>query len=261
MFFFGLQVLPPFKQVDLYLQTKRGFCKGVEMRITWLVLAVSFLLLGQATPFDQFCNEAQSACDELKRSCEGRFSDEPNTIPRQAGLIQPEDLVYLGAFILPKVSGQPSRFPYGGYGSAYRKVDGKDRLFLTGHDHHQMVAEIEVPVLKITKDPNQLNQAKLVQGFTDIMSPVSVQIDKNRVKHFDFIVYDDLLYFTLYQYYNGAGIDHPVFGWTSLILSSTNTKGLTKLVSSSLNPTKEWHSYKYSGYLMEIPKKTLDVEV
>lgn len=87
-------------------------------------------------------------------------------------LIQPSDLVYLGAFRLPDDPG----WDYSGCGMTFRP-DGDPRgpddgfpgsLFVIGHDQTQLLAEISIPV---PGDPStgleSLERASFLQGFAD----------------------------------------------------------------------------------------------
>lgn len=109
---------------------------------------------------------------QVRRSGGGR------AVPGQdSRLIQPADLEYLGAFRLPGPSGG-SNWEYSGYATAFRPDGDPDgpadgypgSLFVVGHDHHQMVAEIAipVPVVSAAKNPGQLNTATTLQPFRDI---------------------------------------------------------------------------------------------
>jgi|GEM_PF-5535116 hypothetical protein len=91
-------------------------------------------------------------------------------------LIQPDDLVYMGAFRLPEASGE-SNWEYSGYAMTYypegdsNNQDGfPGSLFIIGHDHHQQISEVSipVPVVSKTKDFNELNTATTLQEFHDI---------------------------------------------------------------------------------------------
>lgn len=93
--------------------------------------------------------------------------------------ITPSDLVYRGAFRLPGPSGG-SNWGYSGMAMTWHpdgdpsgSADGfPGSLFAVGHDHHQMVAEISIPVpiISATHDPEALNTATTLQPFTDVAS-------------------------------------------------------------------------------------------
>jgi len=103
---------------------------------------------------------------------------------RSSSLIQPSDLVYLGAFRLPDAGERPKTFEYGGNamtfypgGDAQGPGDGfPGSLFVTGHDRlpygempdGDQLAEISIPQPVISKAPAKLNTAGFLQDFHDV---------------------------------------------------------------------------------------------
>jgi hypothetical protein len=106
-------------------------------------------------------------------------------IPLQADastLIQPDDLVYVGAFRLPDSPGMPENvnwewsnwagaatsFPNGDPNGPNDGFPGS--LFGVGHDQTQYISEISipVPVNAAGKNVEELNTAGILQGFKDI---------------------------------------------------------------------------------------------
>ena len=91
--------------------------------------------------------------------------------------IQPEDLVYQGAFRLPGHDGEYG-WAWSGHALAYRPngdpqgaSDGyPGSLFGTGHNHLQHVGEVSIPepVVSPDKDVSELNMATTLQGFRDV---------------------------------------------------------------------------------------------
>jgi hypothetical protein len=98
-------------------------------------------------------------------------------IRQSDSLIQPEDLVYRGAFRLPDVAGD-SDWDWGGTAMTYYPNGdpaGPDdgypgSLFATGHDHRQRVSEINIPAPVVSADKNlaDLNVAETLQPFRDV---------------------------------------------------------------------------------------------
>ncbi|MBU0993058.1 MAG: hypothetical protein KJ737_11245 [Proteobacteria bacterium] len=96
-----------------------------------------------------------------------------------AGLIQPSDLAYRGAFRLPDVS-RGSDWTYSGYGMTFYPEgdpagasDGyPGSIYAVGNDQDQMVAEISipVPVISASKNLNDLNTATMLQPFTEYLT-------------------------------------------------------------------------------------------
>ena len=89
--------------------------------------------------------------------------------------IQPEDIIYLGAFRLPEGSGGSS-WDYSGHGLTYYPEGdpggGEDgfpgSLFGYGHDQQLMVSEISIPLPVVSQNFEELNTGTTLQPFTDI---------------------------------------------------------------------------------------------
>jgi hypothetical protein len=91
-------------------------------------------------------------------------------------LIQPDDLVYRGAFRLPQDASDDIGWLYSGH--AMTHYPGGDdggpddgypgSLFATGHDWNQYVSEISIPVAVISNNVNDLNVARTLQDFSDL---------------------------------------------------------------------------------------------
>jgi hypothetical protein len=174
-----------------------------------------------------------------------------------ADLLDPADLIYLGAFRLPGESGGSS-WEYSGYAIAYYPLgdqDGPDdgfpgSLFAVGHDHQQYVSEISIPqpVISSGKNPQELNTAATIQPFADItdgrfgyleipragLEILPPQGEQDEWK----------LYFSWGQHFEDAW--NPTHGWSSLNLSAPD-------------PAGPWHvngfsNYVTNDYLFEIPQ-------
>ena len=132
--------------------------------------AMAFII---RAPFVALCVAAAFAGAALL-SCS---ADEPEAAKKQAALIQPDHLVYRGAFRLPD---GPEDYAWSWSGQALAWCGEGDRrgeddgypgsLFGTGHDHHQHISEISIPkpVISATKNLTELNTAKTLQAFKDI---------------------------------------------------------------------------------------------
>ncbi|MCX7669164.1 MAG: hypothetical protein N2439_03730 [Anaerolineae bacterium] len=99
-------------------------------------------------------------------------------------LIQPADLVYLGAFRLPEGAERPRTFAYGGNAMTFRpggdpagSSDGfPGSLFITGHDRlpygelpdGSQVAEVSIPAPVNSRELADLPIAVLLQDFHDV---------------------------------------------------------------------------------------------
>jgi hypothetical protein len=179
----------------------------------------------------------------------------PSGSPTQ--LIQPGDLVYLGAFRLPEGS-NGSSWEYSGYAMTYYPegdANGADdgfpgSIFALGHDHQQMVAEIGIPALVIStdKDASELNVAATLQPFHDITGGKFGYLEIPRAG----LAYlpaqasqtGGKLYFTWGQHFQFERV--PSHGWSELDLSAPQTAGLWYL--------GEGTNYALNDYLFEIPE-------
>ncbi len=91
--------------------------------------------------------------------------------PISEGALDPAAIRYLGAFQLPPDGeGEETSFAYSGEALAYCDTGdgGRGSLYLTGHNWHTRVAEISIPEPSLTRDPDALPQAALLQPFSDI---------------------------------------------------------------------------------------------
>lgn len=160
--------------------------------------------------------------------------------PALAGLLQPGDLEYLGAFRLPGASGGSS-WEWSGGGLAYNP-DGDPNgagdgfpgsLFGIGHDHQNFVSEISIPAPKISggKNPGQLNTAATLQPFSDPRGGMAIPGDEYDLIRGD-VAYlpargaqdNGKLYTTWGKHYNYDRVG--THGWCSTDLSNPNPAGL-----------------------------------
>jgi hypothetical protein len=120
----------------------------------------------------------------------------PSPVPpvNATELVQPEDLVYLGAFRLPHGGERPLTFEYGGNAMTFRPggdPSGPDdgfpgSLFISGHDRlpygelpdGSQVAEINILVPLQASAPGQLNTAEFLQGFQNVAAGFFTGLDE-----------------------------------------------------------------------------------
>ncbi len=183
-----------------------------------------------------------------------------SALPCLAQRIQPGDLVYRGAFRLPEGS-NGSNWEYSGYamthypgGDPQGPDDGyPGSLFAIGHDHHQMVSEINIPVPVISqnKDVNELNTAATLRGFHDITGGMFGYLEVPRAG-LEYLPAQGSqatgkLHFCWGQHFQDFQASH---GWCELDLSNPLTAG-------------PWHfggytNYATNDYLFEIPQEWAD---
>ena len=177
--------------------------------------------------------------------------------PVLAGLIQPEDLVYKGAFRLPDASGTSS-WGYSGRGLTHYPSgdpagpsDGyPGSLFGIGHDHHYHVSEIDIPVPIVASSVEELNTAKTLQPFSSVTAGLWPED-----AYFE-IFYADLqylpamgsqatgkLHFVWGQHYEDANL--PTHFWTDTDLANPSPAGPWRF--------GDYTPYATDDYLFEIP--------
>lgn len=143
-----------------------------------------------------------------------------------AGLVQQDDLNYLGAFNVPQGDLGASTFEYGGTALAYNPAENS--LLMVGHDWHQAVAEVTIPELG-TGPVAELPTADVVQPFTPVLPrlPSNTLEAEEMVKVGGLIVDGDRLIGTAFEYYDGAGnaVDSH-FTLSSLDLAAAEVDGL-----------------------------------
>jgi len=172
-------------------------------------------------------------------------------------LIAPEDLTYLGAFRLPGESGG-SNWMWSGYAATYYpggNPNGADdgfpgSLFAVGHDHHQMISEISipVPVLSSSKNLEELSTAETIQPFADITGGMfgELEIPRAGLQYLPAQGEQETgkLYFSWGQHHEDAL--NPSFGWSELDLSNPQTAGAWHLGTYS--------TYTTNDYMFDIPE-------
>lgn len=183
--------------------------------------------------------------------------------PPAGNLIQPADLVYLGAFRLPADGERPLTFAYGGSamtfnpnGDAGGPADGfPGSLFITGHDRlpygelpdGSQVAEVSIPVPKPATAVAELNTAAFVQAFHNVAAGWFTElqeIPRIGMAYLDHPATGPQIHLTWGQHLQP---DPPVASqaWFSPDLSAPAVQGTWFIGDQSL--------YSVNGYLMALP--------
>jgi hypothetical protein len=174
-----------------------------------------------------------------------------------AGLIQPTDLHYEGAFRLPPSPGTPEDvgWEWGGTALAYR-ADGDPEgpadgypgsLIAAGHEHTQYVSEVEipVPVLSARKDPIDLNVARTLQNFANVRGSLYDGLDWE-MPRVGLAVAQNKLHFCWSTHAPGDPEETgPTHGWCELDLANPRPAGAWRIDGYS--------NYVTSDYLFPIP--------
>lgn len=182
------------------------------------------------------------------------------SVSAMTGLIQPEDLAYLGAFRLP--DGPPEfgwawsgeALAYSPEGDSGGPADGyPGSLFATGHNWNQWVTEVSIPVPVHSPDKNvgDLNMATTLQDFQNIrgglFDHLDFEIPRAGLEYLPGQGNQETgkLYFCWGQHLQEEG-QAPSHGWCELDLSDPQPAGAWYL--------GDYSNYSTNDYLFAIPQ-------
>jgi hypothetical protein len=179
-----------------------------------------------------------------------------------ANLIQPADLLYLGAFRLPDSPGMPDNVNWewsNWAGAATYYPDGDPSgpndgypgsLFGVGHDQTQYVSEISIPFPRksAAKNVDELGTAGVLQEFHDIRGGLFGYIEMPRVG-LEYLPPQGSqstgkLYFSWAEHLD-EGNTGPTHGWCELNLANPQPKGTWRIGGRE--------NYVTADYIFEIP--------
>lgn len=172
----------------------------------------------------------------------------PNLEPalKPTRLLQAGSLTYVGAFRVPTSPWKEAKlgrhFGYGGTAPAV----GHGGLYLVGHDHKQLTAQITIPEPKIAPVA-ELPRATFLQPFTDATGGKRWQVEGTS-KIGGHLVYGDKLLTTVYEYYDADGSTKVSHCVSSLDLTGAN--GLFRLAAPQAGYV--------AGYMTSVPKTWRD---
>jgi hypothetical protein len=184
--------------------------------------------------------------------------------PPPGSLIQPADLVYLGAFRLPGDAPEEVGWMWSGEALAYNPggdPGGPDdgfpgSLFGTGHNWNQHVSEVSIPapVVSPGKDVEELNTATTLQPFRDIRGgTIDWPLEQPRagleVLPPQGAQDSSKLYFCWAQHLDERATN-PSHGWADLDLSNPRPAGPWRV--------GEYWNYVTTDYLFAIPPAWAD---
>jgi len=178
-------------------------------------------------------------------------------------LIQPEQLVYQGAFRLPDHPDDERSWNYSGEAVAYCPVgdpDGPDdgypgSLFAMGHDWRGEIGEVSIPVPVVSEGKNveELNTAATLQDFGDVKGEMFPALEIIRCG----LAYlpkqgqqtSGKLYFC-YGQHMAEDVADPSHGWCELDLSNPRSAGPWRI--------DDLRQYVTTDYLFDIPSDWAD---
>lgn len=164
-------------------------------------------------------------------------------------MLTEDDLKYIGAFRLPDTDAKlASRFPYGGTPIAFNPAgnSGKGSLYIGGHDHHQLVAEVTVPEVINSRNLKNLKTAELLQPFADVTGGLRGYHQDKQMKLGGMLVHNGKLLWTVYLWYNVTATNLSSHGVSDFSLTKPNAKGLWYI--------GDYHIQKTSGFMCSIPE-------
>ncbi len=161
--------------------------------------------VGEEDAADDVALESASGPDAAPVAGDDPESDQELFV---GSLLGPESLRLEGSFTVPDSgSGSEQSLAYGGAGVAYNP--GRDSLFITGHDWHQLTAEIAIPELVQSSDPSSLNRASYVQPPQDAtdgkLEDISTPADPEYARVGGYLVDGDSLIISAFDYYDASG--------------------------------------------------------
>jgi len=183
-----------------------------------------------------------------------------------AGLIQPTDLVYQGAFRLPGGDTPPQTFAYGGNAMTFNPAGDPANtdpypgsLFVMGHDRMaygdlpdgNQVAEVSIPVPAIADNPADLPQVAFIQGFHDVAAGYFTQLEeipKVGMQYLNYPATGPKIHLAWGQHLQPP--DVPSHAWFNPTLDSPNLQGVWFIGYQDL--------YSTNGYLFDIPASWAD---
>lgn len=118
-------------------------------------------------------------------------------------LLQSSDFQYLGAFKVPLGEVNGTRFGYGGTAPVYNSANHS--LYMVGHNHHQMVAEITIPNPINSNNLNDLNRATFLQNFSDASEGLMYTVDDGTILVGGLLLHNSDLIGSAYTYYDADG--------------------------------------------------------
>jgi hypothetical protein len=182
--------------------------------------------------------------------------------PSSGNLLQPTDLVYLGAFSYPT----EEAWTYSGHALAYYPAgdpDGPDdgypgSLFAAGHVNDDLVGEMSIPAPLISDDFDDLPVASVLQplsdmtgGWKDNCTYVPDCIYRE-VDGLEYLPNVDKIAWNLRDWYNVTDYDQDSLGWSDRDMSGA--QGVWH-IGERPSAGDVFHNAKTCGYLFTAPER------
>ncbi len=178
-----------------------------------------------------------------------------------AGLIQPADLVYQGAFAYPP----GDEWAYSGHALAYYPegdptgpADGyPGSLYAAGHAWYDLVGEITIPEPAIADNFDDLPQASVLRGLADITGGWKDNCAYNddcmyrEVDGLEHLPNSNKIVWNLRDWYNVAGYDQDSMGWSELDM--TGAQGVWH-IGERPSDNDVFHNARACNYLFKAPE-------
>jgi hypothetical protein len=191
------------------------------------------------------------------------------TTPMPSQLVQPSDMVYVGAFRLPGGDTPPQTFAYGGNAMTFNP-DGDPTnndaypgsLFVMGHDRMpygdlpdgSQVAEVSIPVPGSAPNPADLPQAGFIQDFHDVTAGFFTQLEeipKTGMQYLNHPATGPKIHLCWGQHLQLP--DVASHAWFNASLDRPNLQGVWFVSDHNL--------YSVNGYMFDIPADWADAHV
>lgn len=235
----------------------------------WKLILLSFVILslacgGQATVWSSPSSKHPSS--DMQAAPSQPINLGTLSGPQDADLVNPSDLVYLGAFRLPGEETPPLTFAYGGNAMTFNP-DGDSAsgdaypgsLFIMGHDRQawgslpngNQVAEVSIPVPIIATDPDGLPAAGFLQDFADVTAGYFTGLEEIPKVGMQYLNHPDTgpkIHLAWGQHLQPSGA--ASHAWFNPTLTAPDLKGVWFIGDENL--------YSVNGYLFEIPSAWAD---
>jgi hypothetical protein len=185
-----------------------------------------------------------------------------------AGLVQPTDLTYLGAFRLPGDDTPPQTFAYGGNAMTFNP-DGDSTntdlypgsLFVMGHDRQawgtlpdgNQVAELSIPTPVNSRNLDDLPYATFIQGFHDVAAGYFHDLDEVPKVGMQYLNHSETgpkIHLCWGRHLQQLEDDIPSHAWINATLATPDLKGVWYIDNRNPNSV--------NGYMFDIPAAWAD---